>query len=743
MSDFEDKTDYLLETKGLLKDRINSLGGSITSGTTFRDYLVWLDSLYEALEEKTITGLPDSLEGNITQTTTNGLNLWNENTQVFTNQSRFSNPTKDSNNVWTFTISGSNGYAFATSNITLQAGTYYASATVNNGDFIILKGGATQTIPFTLTEETEITFRVFKNGNVGDVVKLSNVMLNKGSSPSPYEPYIPNSPSPDYPQPINITTGRQEIDVRGNNNIFVSTPSSAGECLLATGEITTGTNNLRYTTNYIEIPNNVNKLYISGILSEALMNAPAICFYDENQTYISGESYSNRNNFYFNIPSNAKYFRTSYRNVYTDFSIIPTNSYEINLGKNLFNGTLYNGQIGSNGGYTSSTTRITNVQQTLENTLFLPKGTYTLSIADLDYCSVLTKQGSTIIDNFATSWHELPFTFTTTQGAYLYFTGRKSNNSTISPDDYSPQLEKGSQATSYSPYKTPIYLGKIGTYQDYIRKNTGANLFKGYSNMETGFLPQTGSYPTTNSSYPNARYQLIELKEGESLTTSGSTSSQGRIRYIDKTTNQVVGTIWDNTTDYYVSTGDYGSGFDEGTITAKKDFIVGIMVLTENTDYANLMINKGTNTLPYEPYGEGQWYIHKEIGKMLFNGSENWNTTFGTSLFDTNYETAGYPQKKPDSPMAYSNYYTFDSREGGMSTLPNNKFAIQGNYRSILFKNESIANATAFKTWLGTHNTEVYYVLNTPTNTLIEDEELINQLNEIEIFTVISEDFYN
>ena len=87
----------------------------------------------------------------------------------------------------------------------------------------------------------------------------------------------------------------------------------------------------------IEIPNNVNKLYISGIISEALMNAPAICFYDENQTYISGESYSNRNNFYFNIPSNAKYFRTSYRNVYTDFSIIPTNSYEINLGKNLFN----------------------------------------------------------------------------------------------------------------------------------------------------------------------------------------------------------------------------------------------------------------------------------------------------------------------------------------------------------------------------------------------------------------------
>ena len=121
-----------------------------------------------------------------------GKNLWNESTQVFTNQSRFNSLAKDNNNVWTFTIGGSNGYAFATSTITLPAGTYTASANVNNGDFLLQKDGATINNTFTLTETSTITFRVYKNGNVGDKVVLSQVMLNKGSTPLPYEPYGSN-----------------------------------------------------------------------------------------------------------------------------------------------------------------------------------------------------------------------------------------------------------------------------------------------------------------------------------------------------------------------------------------------------------------------------------------------------------------------------------------------------------------------------------------------------------------------
>lgn len=51
--------------------------------------------------------------------------------------------------------------------------------------------------------------------------------------------------------------------------------------------------------------------------------------------------------------------------------------------------------------------------------------------------------------------------------------------------EFKVQLEKGSQATSYAPYKTPIELCKIGDYQDYIYKSGD----KWYVRKEIGEIP--------------------------------------------------------------------------------------------------------------------------------------------------------------------------------------------------------------------------------------------------------------
>jgi hypothetical protein len=48
-----DKLTYLNNTKGLLKDRLNSLGATITSSTTFKNYLTWLDTFYNNVSNKT------------------------------------------------------------------------------------------------------------------------------------------------------------------------------------------------------------------------------------------------------------------------------------------------------------------------------------------------------------------------------------------------------------------------------------------------------------------------------------------------------------------------------------------------------------------------------------------------------------------------------------------------------------------------------------------------------------------
>lgn len=161
---------------------------------------------------------------------------------------------------------------------------------------------------------------------------------------------------------------------------------------------------------------------------------------------------------------------TSYSPYFTPIELCKIGTYQDKIkkstGKNLFDGTLYNGQWGSNGGYSSSTQRITNVPQNGTSTLYLEKGTYTLSIPNLDTCSCLTKDSNgTIIDNFATQWNNLPFTFTLTQGGFLYFTGRTNNSAVLTPSDYIVQIEQGSTATDYEPYGKVWYLHKeIGKY---------------------------------------------------------------------------------------------------------------------------------------------------------------------------------------------------------------------------------------------------------------------------------------
>ena len=44
---------------------------------------------------------------------------------------------------------------------------------------------------------------------------------------------------------------------------------------------------------------------------------------------------------------------------------------------------------------------------------------------------------------------------------------------------------------------------------------------------------------------------------------------------------------------------------------------------------------------------------------------------------------------------------------------------------------DDITNVNDFRTWLGTHNLDLHYVLATPTDTEITDITLINQLEEI------------
>lgn len=393
--------------------------------------------------------------------------------------------------------------------------------------------------------------------------------------------------------------------------------------------------------------------------------------------------------------------------VATEYEEYKGKSYEINLGKNLFdkdnvvilNANLSNSKINSN-----ANERVAIIKCE-------PNTTYTFSkVIPSSYIrnTIATTSAyptlNMTIDNAVYSATS-PKTYTTGANAqYIVWLFWSASDTTYTEQQNldSMQVEKGSQATSYAPYKTPIELSKIGDYQDCIRKSTGSNLFN-KDDIETGvYIDASGNIVTASATcYSN----YIEVQPNTTYSIVGRTAYRSQAFYdknksfIKRDNNQESFTTGDTT--YYIR-------------------INGI-----TNEVGTYMLNKGSSPLPYEPYNsKDKWLLQKEIGKVVLDGSEEYiyqNNTFRINISDLTTigdskirEISNYYQAIPYS-ASWGNYDYFVSNTNGSPA-------------KIVIKNKDITSTSDFKTWLSTHNTEVYYVLATPTTTEITDTELLAQL---------------
>ena len=96
------------------------------------------------------------------------------------------------------------------------------------------------------------------------------------------------------------------------------------------------------------------------------------------------------------------------------------------------------------------------------------------------------------------------------------------------------------------------------------------------------------------------------------------------------------------------------------------------------------------------------------------------------------------PASVYDIPLAYCNYFSkLTPQAQWASTSGIISFGINNTTNPNTFIRFSLGetssdNLAGFKEWLSSNNTEVYYVLATPTNTEITYQPLIDQLNELE-----------
>lgn len=562
------------------------------------------------------------------------------------------------------------------------------------------------------------------------------------------------SPNPNYPQPIETTTGRNTIDVCGKNRLPISSLTSS----TLNGITFTNNNDGSYTfngtaTSYTAF-NLFTNLSFNGNYTYVLKDTATSGFtmYLQNSAGTGIGSTTTHNTINNNIArmiiginngttlNNLTIKPYVYNGNYdssTSYEPYIGNSYEVNLGKNLLN-IYYN----KSAGYTYTQNGITETYNadgsitfkgtaTAQSDFYITTNGYpsTSTFLYLDktkkYTMSLTGNNTNTsnirlsIGYNTTAYHcNTTSTFTpTTDIAWAFI--RIMNGAVVDTTIY-PQLEKGNQATSYSPYFPPIELCKIGDYQDRLFKASGKNLFdkstitNGYRLDESGAPSEVANNEFTSdfiSVKPNTTY----------VRNIGGISAYTRTCFYDSSKT-------------FISKDDSNQTFTTPSNAYYLRF-------SEYTSRLNTMqLEEGSSSSSYEPYGN-YWYKYKAIGKVILNGSESgWMTQQQTGFYryGLNISNINNNSSLANQILIMANQFrgiTFNARGNDINETI---YVVNNGQQNQFFVNTKLFDTIAnFKTHLNSNNLIIYYVLATPTYTKIENEELIGQLNRLKTIQTI------
>lgn len=295
------------------------------------------------------------------------------------------------------------------------------------------------------------------------------------------------------------------------------------------------------------------------------------------------------------------------------------------------------------------------------------------------------------------------------------------------------QLESGSTATSWEPYVGGIPAPNPDYPQD-IKVVTGENsVVISNKNLLT--------YNTITEG------KIIAIIDG----TLSTNQNYGVSDYIPVKANQEY--YQNNTNTYYGCFYDKNKNFvsqvqNQKIITPSVDGYVRVSFLLTNKDLAS--VNKGNTAITYEKgisqiitvdlkttelckigdyqdyiYGtKDNWKIKRYIGKVVSNGSEEgWLKQDAT--FRINKTSLGITLIE-NSLNLLCNQYKFQT------TAPTLSGQARIGVTNLIFKYDDGSISLAdFKTWLSNNNLIMYYQLAESTETNIEDEDIIDDLNDL------------
>lgn len=261
-----------------------------------------------------------------------------------------------------------------------------------------------------------------------------------------------------------------------------------------------------------------------------------------------------------------------------------------------------------------------------------------------------------------------------------------------------------------------------------INGNASSGTSTGVKNTIAEYTIQAGDYFHYNNDLVSSRIN-IALRFSDNTQFANSMNVANRIislaSYVGKT---VVGVNV-----------NFNNGYDFAG-TAKPMIVNGVSTVTDFEAYRSqiYLVDLGATELTkignYQDYiykSGDDWYIHKAIGKVVFDGTESWtgqnsNNYFTCDVADALIITdAGV--LSPIISTAYSSATPGNIYSGSIDY----GISLNSGTARIRVRNKDCANSTAMKAWFSSNSTTAYYALATPTDTQITDTDLIDALNAL------------
>ena len=286
-----------------------------------------------------------------------------------------------------------------------------------------------------------------------------------------------------------------------------------------------------------------------------------------------------------------------------------------------------------------------------------------------------------------------------------------------------PQVEGGSTATAYEAYEEQKYL--VGL--------CGKNMFNKAEALTYKWLT-AGTGQLVSSDDPNVVTPYIKVEVGKKYTFSGIGDLQIRVfGYANLTDNKLV-TYIDNLRDQRTFTAQYPymrAAIGGGDAVAVIDAI---------------QCEEGDTATSFEPYThielckigdyqdyiyrdeDGDWFVHKEIKKEIFDGTKEWKNF--RVINDTYNSVEINPEIVSGRPEVFCPYFRWISQDN--ANAGSHIYTFYGGGGLKCYFQNTIANSLEeWHTWLSKKNMPIYYPWATPTNAQITNSELIAQLDAL------------